>query len=90
MASNKKFHKKKPNSVIIDADFRIKIEKEIEDFVSSNEMTFEFPASLTNVERAFVHKLAPNYNLKTKSVGIGNDNNISFILTILGGFSCCR
>ena len=70
MSNKQKYSKKKQNSVLIDADFRIKIEKEIENFVnSSNEMVYEFPPSLTSVERAFVHNLAPKYNLKTKSDG---------------------
>lgn len=72
MSYQQKYLKKKPNSVLIDANFRIKIEKDIENFVyNSNSMIFEFPASLTNVERAFVHNLAPKYNLKTKSNGFG-------------------
>lgn len=72
MSYQQKYLKKKPNSVLIDANFRIKIEKDIENFVyNSNSMIFEFPSSLTNVERAFVHNLAPKYNLKTKSNGFG-------------------
>lgn len=72
MSNNKKYHKKKPNAVVIDAQFRIKIEKDIEQFVScESQREFEFPATLTNVERAFVHNLAPKYNLKTKSSGKG-------------------
>jgi hypothetical protein len=71
MASNKKHYKKKSNAVLIDADFRIKIEKTIETFVNSSNHSYEFPNSLTNVERAFVHNLAPKYNLKTKSFGKG-------------------
>ena len=71
MSKNKKYYEKKPNAVLIDADFRIKIEKAIEDFVHSSNMVYEFPSSLTNVERAFVHKMAPKYNLKTKSQGFG-------------------
>lgn len=72
MFNKQKYSKKKPYSVLIDADFRIKIEKEIENFVqNSNDMVYEFPSSLTNVERAFVHNLAPKYNLQTKSVGRG-------------------
>jgi R3H domain len=70
MSGNKKQFPKKAKDVLIDADFRIKIEKEIMDFVHSDDMTFEFPASLTNVERAFVHKLAPKYHLQTKSSGL--------------------
>lgn len=73
MASNKRGFKKKSNSVLIDADFRIKIEKAIETFVASNDQMYEFPALLTNVERAFVHNLAPKYNLKTKSNGKGEE-----------------
>lgn len=61
----------KPTKVLIDAEFRIQIEKDVEKFVESNEMTFEFSELLTNVERAFVHNLAPKYNLKTKSHGFG-------------------
>lgn len=80
--------KKNKNEVLIDAEFRIKIEKEIQKFSYSSEMVrneirdftikcnlfqqYEFPASLTNVERAFVHNLAPRFNLKTKSSGSGN------------------
>lgn len=71
MATNKKGYKKKSNAVLIDADFRIKIEKSIESFVHSSHFSYEFPASLTNVERAFVHNLAPKYNLKTRSSGKG-------------------
>lgn len=68
--SNKRRDKKKAPEV--DAEFRIKVEKEIEKFAfESDKMTYEFPASLTNVERAFVHNLAPRYNLKTKSTGLG-------------------
>lgn len=74
MSNNKKYHKKKANVVVIDAQFRIKIEKDIEHFVSSNDRVYEFPATLTNVERAFVHNLAPKYNLKTKSTGRGESN----------------
>lgn len=72
MSGNKKNYRMKLGSKPIDADFRIKIEKAIENFVNhSNDMVYEFPASLTNVERAFVHNLAPKYNLKTKSDGKG-------------------
>lgn len=73
MSDNKKFNKKKPKDVLIDADFRIKIEKQIQEFCSGDDMTYEFPASLTNVERAFVHKLAPKYHLQTKSSGLSED-----------------
>lgn len=83
MSANKKYHKKKPNAVVIDADFRIKIESEIEKFTHSNEMCYEFPSSLSNVERAFVHNLAPKYNLKTKSSGKGKsaiEVSVSFLM----------
>jgi len=63
--------KKDKDSVLIDAEFRIKAEKMIEKFSHSNETVFEFPSILTNVERAFVHNLAPKYSLKTKSHGFG-------------------
>lgn len=76
MSGNKKHSKRKSNSASnsaqIDADFRIKIEKTIENFVNlSNDHVYEFPPSLTNVERAFVHNIAPKYNLMTKSEGQG-------------------
>lgn len=81
MSKVNKYHKKydkkskeKSTKVLIDAEFRIQIEKDVQNFVESNEMTFEFPALLTNVERAFVHNLAPKYNLKTKSHGFGELN----------------
>lgn len=69
--SNFKKNYKKKSSVVIDSQFRIKIEKDIEEFVNSNFHCFEFPSTLTNVERAFVHNLAPKYNLKTRSSGKG-------------------
>lgn len=70
MSTNKKNGRKKAPEV--DAEFRIKVEKEIEKFAfESDKMTYEFPSTLTNVERAFVHNLAPRYNLKTKSTGVG-------------------
>ena len=79
MAPPKRNHKKESNSVLIDADFRIKIEKAIENFAfASNDMCYEFPSSLTNVERAFVHNMAPKYNLKTKSSGLGKNFHKSF------------
>lgn len=71
MSNFKKYVKNKPPKVPIDAEFRMQIEKDVMKFVDSNEMTFEFSASLSNVERAFVHNLAPKYNLKTKSHGFG-------------------
>ena len=67
----RKRHKKDKNAVLIDAAFRIKAEKMIENFVNSSDSIFEFPSILTNVERAFVHNLAPKYSLKTKSHGYG-------------------
>ena len=72
MSNFKKNYKKKSNiAVVIDSQFRIKIEKEIDEFVNSSNHCFEFPSTLTNVERAFVHNLAPKYNLKTRSCGKG-------------------
>lgn len=73
MASNRKGNRTKSKSTPVDADFRIKIEKAIETFVQSSHSLYEFPASLTNVERAFVHNLAPKYNLKTRSSGKGEE-----------------
>lgn len=70
--SNKKKGKQKHQAPEVDAEFRIKVEREIEKFAfESEKMTYEFPSTLTNVERAFVHNLAPRYNLKTKSTGLG-------------------
>lgn len=67
--SKRRDKKKAPE---VDAEFRIKVEKEIEKFAFESEnLSYEFPASLTNVERAFVHNMAPRYNLKTKSTGLG-------------------
>lgn len=85
MSNKQKYSKKKANSVLIDADFRIKIEKAIENFVfNSNSLSYEFPASLTNVERAFVHNLAPKFNLTTKSIGKGKlinpNSDISYLI----------
>ncbi|KAG5675030.1 hypothetical protein PVAND_004969 [Polypedilum vanderplanki] len=65
------------SGVLIDAEFRIKIEKIIQDFCSSNDAIYTFPALLTNVERAFVHQLCPKYNLKSKSDGFGQNRKLS-------------
>lgn len=73
MSNNKKYVKNKPTKVLIDAEFRIQAEKDVMKFVESDSMAFEFSALLTNVERAFVHNLAPKYNLKTKSNGFGRN-----------------
>lgn len=69
----RKRQKKTKGDVLIDAEFRIKAEKMIEKFMHSNDTAFEFPAVLTNVERAFIHNLAPKYSLKTKSHGFGKN-----------------
>lgn len=76
MASNKKGNRKKSTAVLIDAEFRIKVEKIIQDFCGGPEFCYEFPNSLTNIERAFVHNLAPKYNLKTRSSGKGKLDNL--------------
>jgi R3H domain len=68
--------KKNKNGILIDAEFRIKVEKIIEDFSYSDKPVYEFPSALTNTERAFVHNVAPKYNLKTKSHGKGKVCNI--------------
>lgn len=65
---NKGGERKSTNNPI-DAAFRIQIEKDVNEFVNSDNMVYEFPPTLTNVERAFVHNLAPTYNLKTQSHG---------------------
>ena len=72
MAHVRRSKRKDKDSVLIDAEFRIKAEKMIEKFFHSNDTVFQFPSILTNVERAFVHNLAPKYSLKTKSHGFGN------------------
>jgi hypothetical protein len=59
------------NDVLIDAGFRIKAEKMIQEFCSSNDTKYTFPSLLTNVERAFVHQLCPKFSLKSKSDGYG-------------------
>jgi hypothetical protein len=66
---NKNKNKDTKTSNPIDTAFRIQIEKDVSEFVSSDLMVYEFPPTLTNVERAFVHNLAPRHNLKTKSHG---------------------
>lgn len=85
MSSYQKPKQKSKKDVLVDADFRIKIEKEILEFVHADEMTFEFPASLTNVERAFVHKLAPKYHLQTKSSGFSEDIKYFFRISVSFG-----
>ncbi|KAL7048969.1 hypothetical protein ACKWTF_003555 [Chironomus riparius] len=77
MAHMRRSKKKDRDSVLIDAEFRIKAEKMIEKFFHSNETVFQFPSILTNVERAFVHNLAPKYSLKTKSHGFGSERKLS-------------
>ncbi|CRK94096.1 CLUMA_CG007619, isoform A [Clunio marinus] len=83
-----KENKKTSNASRIDADFRIKIEEAIKAFLNNDDqMVYEFPATLSNAERAFVHKLAPKYSLRTKSDGRADNRRLSlYKLTENGQF----
>ena len=53
--------------------WRIKIEKQLDQFCRSANRELQFPPSLTSEERRFVHAHAPKLGLKTKSQGKGSD-----------------
>lgn len=57
---------------LIEENLRIAIQKEIENFISDDEMQiFQFPVSFTNTQRGFVHKFVQSKGLKSKSHGKG-------------------
>ena len=49
--------------------WRIKIEKQLDQFCRSANRELQFPLALTSEERRFVHAHAPKLGLKTKSQG---------------------
>ena len=53
--------------------WRIKIEKQLDQFCRSANRELQFPPSLTSEERRFVHAHAPKLGLKTKSQGKGSE-----------------
>ena len=49
--------------------WRIKIEKQLDHFCTSDEIELQFPPTLSSEERRFVHSHAPKLGLKSKSQG---------------------
>ena len=49
--------------------WRIKIEKQLDQFCTSDEIELQFPPTLSSEERRFVHSHAPKLGLKSKSQG---------------------
>lgn len=55
-------------------DFRLSISKSLKEFAEDDGLQeFSFPASLSNIERKFVHELSQQMGLKSKSSGKGSD-----------------
>ena len=62
----------KIESSVLEDKFRIQIES----FLNSEEVLYEFPASLTSRERAIVHELGEEFQLIHKSMGEGKERKI--------------
>ena len=62
----------KTESSVLEDKFRIQMES----FMNSGEVLYEFPASLTSRERAIVHELGEEFQLIHKSVGEGKARKI--------------
>lgn len=62
----------KTESSVLEDKFRIQMES----FLNSGEVLYEFPASLTSRERAIVHELGEEFQLIHKSVGEGKERKI--------------
>ena len=57
---------------------RIGFTKQLMEFRETNDKTsLEFPSTLTNTERKFLHQLASNLGLKSKSTGKGDNRKIT-------------
>lgn len=56
----------------MEENLRIAVESQIDDFIADEEQTsFEFPASLTNIQRGYIHTYVQVKGLKSKSTGKG-------------------
>lgn len=59
-------------NIPMEESLRIDVQKRIESFVADDDSkVLQFPSSLTNVQRAFVHKYVQAKGLKSKSHGKG-------------------
>lgn len=59
-------------------EYRIRLTRALMDLREDDSKTrIEFPSTLTNTERKFVHELSGKLGLKSKSHGKGDDRNIS-------------
>ena len=56
---------------------RIRFTKILMDFREGEEILLEFPATLTNTERKFMHQLASQLGLSSKSTGKGDNRRIA-------------
>lgn len=68
---------KAAKGTIVEEDRRLFLRKEMEDFRDSKTESLRFPANLSNVERKFIHKVAAELNLVSKSTGGGADRFIT-------------
>ena len=69
---DKEDYPSKTESSVLEDKFRIRIES----FLNSEEVLYEFPASLTSRERAIVHELGEEFQLVHKSMGEGKERKI--------------
>lgn len=78
MAPNKRYGNS--NHINVSEDFKINCERILNTFMQDVNMhTYEFPSTLTNVERAYVHNYAKKHysTLKTKSHGNGSTRRLA-------------
>eukprot|EP00892_Ulva_mutabilis_P008966 jgi/Ulvmu1/6441/UM003_0071.1 len=57
----------------VDESTRLDLQRQVEDFIAGPETVLDFPASLSNHDRAIVHTLCRKYGLKSKSSGKGDN-----------------
>lgn len=63
---------KKTKTFTVEENLQIAVQKEIDDFINDDElMHYSFPASLTNIQRGYIHTYVQLKGLKSKSSGKG-------------------
>jgi hypothetical protein len=63
--------KQKQQPMLLPALFRHAVEKQVKEFISSNQESFEFPVFLTQEQRDFISEYSYKQGLKSKCSGKG-------------------
>ncbi|XP_071794185.1 3'-5' RNA helicase YTHDC2-like isoform X2 [Asterias amurensis] len=72
MPKNYKGKRNNPKEVLVGEEIKISVNIAIQEFRhNETKKELEFPSSLNNTERAYIHGLAQNFGLKSKSKGKG-------------------